>query len=183
MKSLEDIRIEADQAVRELMDQAHLSAGAILIVGCSTSEIQGEKIGTHASLEIAETLFGVFKNIADTYQIYLAFQCCEHLNRAIVIDKKALRNEIVVNVVPWEHAGGSMATVAYRSFPDPQVVEFIQADAGIDIGDTFIGMHMKHVCVPVRLSVKEIGEAHVTAARVRPKSIGGPRARYDETLM
>lgn len=183
MKTLEDIRLEADRAARDLIKQAHLQAGALLVIGCSTSEIQGEKIGTHSSLEIAEALFAVFKALADEYQIHLAFQCCEHLNRAIVIDKQALGNETLVNVVPWEHAGGSMATVAYRSFPHPQVVEFIRADAGIDIGDTFIGMHMKHVCVPVRLSIKKIGEAHVTAARVRPKSIGGPRAHYDETLM
>ena len=113
----------------------------------------------------------------------MAVQCCEHINRALVMERSALTWEEEVNVVPQRHAGGAMAVTAYERFDDPVMVEFIQADVGIDIGDTFIGMHMKHVTVPVRLSLKEIGEAHITACRVRPKSIGGERAAYNEALM
>lgn len=183
MKSLEDIRTAAHQAIEELVEAAKLQAGEIVVIGCSTSEIKGSKIGSDSSMDIAQVLWDEFKAAADRGSFELAFQCCEHLNRALVVDRSTVTNQTIVNVVPWEHAGGSMATTAYKNFDDPVVVEFIQADAGLDIGDTFIGMHLKHVCVPVRLSVKEIGQAHLTAARVRPKSIGGPRAHYDESLL
>lgn len=183
MKSLEDIRKAAHQAIEELVEAAKLQAGEIIVIGCSTSEIKGSKIGSDSSMDIAQVLWDEFKAAADRGNFELAFQCCEHLNRALVVDRSTVTNQTIVNVVPWEHAGGSMATTAYKNFDDPVVVEFIQADAGLDIGDTFIGMHLKHVCVPVRISVKEIGQAHLTAARVRPKSIGGPRAHYDESLL
>lgn len=115
--------------------------------------------------------------------MHLVVQCCEHLNRAIIMDRSALTWEEEVNVVPQPHAGGAMAVTAYQRFPNPVAVEYIKAHAGIDIGDTFIGMHMKHVVVPVRLSIKSIGAAHITACRVRPKSIGGSRAVYNDVLL
>ena len=115
--------------------------------------------------------------------IYMASQCCEHLNRAIVIEQDAIPNAERVNVVPQKKAGGSLATISYANFVNPIVVENIKADAGIDIGDTFIGMHLKAVAVPVRLSINSIGNAHLTCARVRPKFIGGIRASYDESLL
>jgi uncharacterized protein (TIGR01440 family) len=115
--------------------------------------------------------------------IYLAVQCCEHLNRAIVTERKALPFAEIVNAVPQKKAGGSLATVAYNSFENPIVVEEIKADAGMDIGDTFIGMHLKKVAVPVRLSINSIGNAHLTCARVRPKFVGGSRAVYNEDLL
>ena len=183
MKSLREIQEATRQAVRELLEAAKVEPGNRLIVGCSTSEIKGSKIGSDSSMEIANVVLDELMVAAKDYGVFLAIQCCEHLNRAVLIERQALDRETIVNVVPQEHAGGSLATQAYAKFQDPVMVEFMQADAGLDIGDTFIGMHMKHVCVPVRLAVKEIGQAHVTAARVRPKSIGGPRAAYDDRLM
>ena len=183
MKSLREIQEATRQAVRELLEAAKVEPGNRLIVGCSTSEIKGSKIGSDSSMEIANVVLDELMAAAKDYGVFLAIQCCEHLNRAVLIERQALDRETIVNVVSQEHAGGSLATQAYAKFQDPVMVEFMQADAGLDIGDTFIGMHMKHVCVPVRLAVKEIGQAHVTAARVRPKSIGGPRAAYDDRLM
>lgn len=176
---MNDIRNTTAKAVSELIKVAKLHSGAILVVGCSTSEVQGSCIGTNSNIDVAKEIYdGLQWAVADT-GIYLAFQCCEHLNRAIVIEQAAVPNAEICNVVPQKKAGGSMATMAYQNLKNPVVVEFIKADAGIDIGDTFIGMHLKHVAVPVRLSVKEIGGAHVTAARVRAKFIGGERAVYD----
>ena len=133
---------------------------------------------------MASDLFTALSEVQDEYGFDIAIQCCEHLNRALVMEHHAAeaRGYEEVNAVPTQHAGGSMATTAYATWSDPVVVEHVKADAGIDIGDTFIGMHLKHVAVPVRLSVKEIGAAHVTAARVRPKFVGGDRAQYNEAL-
>ena len=114
---------------------------------------------------------------------YLAAQCCEHLNRAIVVEREAVPFAEIVNVVPQPKAGGSFGTTAYKTFKNPVVVEEIKADAGIDIGGTLIGMHLKKVAVPVRLENNKLGEALVLAARVRPKYIGGERAVYDDKLM
>lgn len=183
MKSLDDICGEVRQALIELVKVAHLQAGQIVVIGCSTSEVAGQKIGSASNLDIGQMLVNEIVALAGEREIRLAFQCCEHLNRALVIEASTLTNETVCNVVPQPHAGGAMATFAYRKFTHPVVVEYIKADAGLDIGDTFIGMHLKHVAVPVRLAVKEIGCAHVTAARVRPKFIGGIRAVYDEELI
>ena len=132
---------------------------------------------------MAQVVFDEIYNAVKAKGLNLVIQCCEHINRALVMDRSAMTWEEEVNVVPQRHAGGALAVMAYEYFDDPVMVEFIQADVGIDIGDTFIGMHMKHVAVPVRLCVKEIGKAHVTACRVRPKSIGGERAVYNEALM
>lgn len=183
MKSIQDIREEARKAIIELIDAARLTPGQLVIVGCSSSEMAGGVIGHDSHMELAEAVFEELYTVAKEHQINLAFQCCEHLNRAIVVERSYVTTEELCNVVPQQHAGGAMATTAYKRLDNPAVVEFIKADAGIDIGDTFIGMHLKHVAVPVRLGVKEIGCAHVTAARVRPKSIGGIRAVYNESLM
>ena len=171
-------------AVTELATVAKLQEGKLLVVGCSTSEVRGGYIGKDSSLEVASDLFRALSEVQGEYGFDIAIQCCEHLNRALVMEKSAAltRGYEEVNAVPIQHAGGSMATTAYASWTDPVMVEHVKADAGIDIGDTFIGMHLKHVAVPVRLGVKEIGEAHVTAARVRPKFVGGERAQYNETL-
>ena len=178
-----DIKIQCESAVKELIEVAKLKKGDILVVGCSTSEVVGSKIGTNSDPNTAELIFdGIFNPLKEK-GIYLAVQCCEHLNRAIVTERSALPLAEIVNVVPQKKAGGSLATVAYSRFDQPIVVEEIKADAGMDIGDTFIGMHLKKVAVPVRLTIKQIGEAHLTCARVRPKFIGGIRAIYNESLL
>ena len=178
-----DIRTQCENAVKELIEVAKLKKGDIMVVGCSTSEVLGSKIGTDSNPDVAKELFEGIYGVLKSKGIYLAVQCCEHLNRAIVIEKSALPNAETVNVIPQKKAGGSLATVAYANFENPVVVEEIKADAGLDIGDTLIGMHLKKVAVPVRLATKQIGEARLTCARVRPKFIGGIRAIYDETLL
>ena len=174
---------ECFDAANELIELAKLKKGDILVVGCSTSEVLGSKIGTNSDPNTAEKIFAGLKAATEPKGIYLAIQCCEHLNRAIVVERAAAGNLERVNVVPQKKAGGSLATVAYASFTEPVVVEEIKADAGMDIGNTLIGMHLKKVAVPVRLSIKKIGEAPLVCARTRPKFIGGCRAVYDETLL
>ena len=180
---METIKQQAKEAILELIEKAELKKGQILVIGCSSSEIVGETIGHGSSLEAAEAVFEVIYPILKEKGIYLAAQCCEHLNRAIVIEGAALPFAEPVNVTPAPKAGGSFATAAYAAFKEPIVVEEIKADAGLDIGNTLIGMHLKRVAVPVRLSLKTIGEAPLVAARTRPKFIGGSRALYDETLL
>lgn len=160
--------------------QAPLRPFDVMAVGCSTSEVVGEKIGTAGTEEIAEMIYSVLSDYKERNSIELAFQCCEHLNRALVVERETARARGLeeVSVIPVRKAGGAMATYAYHRMKDPVVVEFIKAEAGIDIGDTFIGMHLKHVAVPVRSKVKEIGHAHLTMAKTRPKLIGGERAIY-----
>lgn len=172
-------------ATKELINIAKLEAGDVLVVGCSTSEVSGEKIGSASKPELAEDVFMGIWTAAKEEGVYLAAQCCEHLNRAIIIEKQLAkeRSMEIVNVVPQPKAGGSFATKAYAHFECPVAVEYIKAEAGMDIGDTLIGMHLKDVAVPVRLSVKSIGDAHLVCARTRAKFIGGERAHYDEKLM
>ncbi len=177
------IENEAAAAARELLCAAKLNRGNIVVIGCSTSEVCGSKIGTASVPEAADALYRGLKSVFAPEGIYIAAQCCEHLNRAIVVERAAVPFLEEVNVVPQPKAGGSFATAAYREATDPVVVESIKADAGIDIGLTLIGMHLKSVAVPLRLSQKTIGEATVVAARVRPKFIGGERAHYNEELM
>lgn len=179
----EQLTRQAVAVVTELYEKANLKAGDILVVGCSTSEIIGSKIGTNSSPDVAKIVFEAIFETANKLGLQLAFQCCEHLNRAIVVEKKTVPFAETVNVVPQPKAGGSMATQAYAHFENPVVVEEIKADAGIDIGLTMIGMHLKKVAVPLRLANHHIGEALVQAARTRPKFIGGIRAAYDETLL
>lgn len=179
----EQLNIQAKAVMAELYEKAKLKAGDLVVIGCSTSEIIGSKIGTDSSPEVAKIVFEAIYESAQQNGIHLAFQCCEHLNRAIVIEKEAVPFAETVNVVPQPKAGGSMATQAYVHFKNPVVVEEIKADAGIDIGFTLIGMHLKKVAVPLRLENHKIGEATVLAARSRPKFIGGVRAVYNEALL
>ena len=171
----------------EFIEKAKLKKGQLFVVGCSTSEVLGEKIGTASSYSTAEALFRGIYRAANESDLFLCTQCCEHLNRAIIMDKEAaLAHGLMphlVNVIPKEKAGGSFSTVAYENFANPVALEKVRADGGIDIGDTFIGMHLKEVAVPLRLSKNTLGSAHLTAARVRPKFVGGSRAVYDENLL
>lgn len=180
-----EIYNESYKAAKELIEIAKLEKGDILVVGCSTSEVSGEKIGSASKPELAEEVFTGIWDAAKEAGVYLAAQCCEHLNRAVIIEKSLARSRYMetVNVVPQPKAGGSFATMAYSHFESPAAVEHIKADAGMDIGDTLIGMHLKDVAVPVRLSVKSIGEAHLVCARTRAKFIGGERAHYNEELL
>ncbi len=177
------VREQAAAAASELVKAAGLKAGDIVIVGCSTSEVVGSKIGTDSQPETAREIFGGIYDVLNMHGIYLAAQCCEHLNRAVIIEREAVRGAEIVNVVPQPKAGGSFATAAYSAFSEPVAVEEIKADAGLDIGSTLIGMHLKRVAVPLRLGIKNIGEASLAAARTRPKFIGGERAHYDSDLM
>ena len=170
-------------AIAELCEKANLREGNLVVVGCSTSEVLGSKIGTNSSPETAGEIFRALLEVTKEKGIYLAIQCCEHLNRAIITERKAVPFAEPVNVVPQPKAGGSLATQAYAGFADPVVVEEIRADAGLDVGFTLIGMHLKKVAVPLRLQNNAIGEAMVLAARTRPKFVGGSRAVYDEKLL
>ena len=181
--SYEEIRSQAETATLELVETARLQKGDILVVGCSSSEIMGQRIGKGSDINAAEAVYEGITGILAPRGIYLAAQCCEHLNRAIVVEKAALdKNAEIVNAVPQPHAGGSFATAVYQHCQRPVVVEEIKADAGMDIGRTLIGMHLKKVAVPVRVSLNQIGEAVLICARTRPKFIGGSRAVYDEEL-
>lgn len=177
----DEIREEAYRAAAELIETASLKPGQILVVGCSTSEVGGERIGTFFSPELAEHVFGGIYRAAGEAGVYIAAQCCEHLNRALILEEEAAEKYGYepVNVVPQPKAGGSFATAAWKHFEAPCAVEHIRAHAGMDIGDTLIGMHLKEVAVPVRLSVRRIGEAHLVCARTRRKFVGGVRAAYD----
>ncbi len=180
---MENIKSQAYAAAKEIIEKARLKSGDILVVGCSTSEVIGDKIGTNSSPDTAEYIYIGIADAAKESGVYVAAQCCEHLNRAIIVSRKAAPNAYAVNVVPQPKAGGSFATAAYKYIEDPVALEEIQADAGIDIGFTMIGMHIKKIAVPVRLQNNVIGKATVLAARSRPKFIGGGRAMYDEELL
>ena len=181
--SYEEIKNQAKTACQELVETAKLHSGQILVVGCSSSEIMGQRIGKASDINAAEAVYEGIMEVLAPRGIYLAAQCCEHLNRAVILENEALPPWYdIVNVVPQPKAGGSFATTFYKNAANPVAVEEIKADAGMDIGDTFIGMQLKKVAVPVRLSVKSIGEAHLTCARTRPKFVGGSRAIYDEKL-
>lgn len=170
-------------AISELCEKAKLREGSIVVVGCSTSEVVGARIGTNSNPDVAGEIFQALYDCTKSRGIYLAIQCCEHLNRAIITERAAVPFAEPVNVVPQPKAGGSLATKAYAGFEEPIAVEEIRADAGLDIGFTLIGMHLKKVAVPLRLENNKIGEAMVIAARTRPKFIGGARAVYNEDLL
>lgn len=182
----QEIRSEVEKAAKELVEISGLKKGDILVVGCSSSEICGEKIGTTSSAEVGETVFDAIKSVTEAKGIFIAAQCCEHLNRALVVEETCAKEYGLerVNVVPALKAGGSFATAAFSKMAEPWVVESLnaRAAAGMDIGDTLIGMHLKNVAVPVRLTVSHIGKAHLTCARTRAKYIGGERAGYDKDL-
>lgn len=186
-EELDMIRRQAYQAAAEVCDGAKLKKGDLFVVGCSTSEVLGEKIGSHSSMDAAGALFAGINQALQERKIYLAAQCCEHLGRALILEREActLYRLEEVNVIPQPKAGGSFATTAYKSFDDPVAVETIcqKANAGIDIGGTLIGMHIRPVVVPLRISMKKIGEASIICARRRPKFVGGSRAVYNEDLL
>lgn len=177
---MENLQKIAAQAAEEILEQANLKAGEIFVVGCSSSEITGGTIGKASSLETAKAVFDGIYSVLKQKNIYLAAQCCEHLNRALIIEREAAEKFglEIVSVVPQVKAGGSFATSAYAAFSDPVAVENIKASAGLDIGGTLIGMHLKAVAVPVRISINKIGNANILCARTRPKYIGGERAKY-----
>ncbi|MEH7333351.1 TIGR01440 family protein [Neobacillus drentensis] len=172
---------ELEAILAEFKEQAGFKPGQLLVVGCSTSEVIGERIGTAGTFEVAEMIFQSLQKLQADTGVQLAFQCCEHLNRALVVERKTAieRHLDEVSVVPARTAGGAMATYAFENMDNAVVVEFVKAEAGIDIGHTFIGMHLKHVAVPLRVKQKSVGHAHVTLAKTRPKLIGGARAVYE----
>ncbi len=178
-----ELKRQATAAAEELCREAKLTAGQVVVIGCSSSEVTGERIGSSSSPEAADAVFAGLYEVFASQGIHMAAQCCEHLNRALIIDRAAWRGEEIVNVVPMPKAGGAFATAAYRNFADPVAIAEIRADAGLDIGGTMIGMHLKRVAVPLRLAAKKIGEATLAAARVRPPFAGGERAIYDEELL
>ncbi len=177
-----EITEAAKTAVSELIQIADLQRGDLFVIGCSSSEVAGGIIGHNSSLDAARAVYNGIKPILDAHGIYLCAQCCEHLNRAIIIEAEAARKYGYepVCVIPQPKAGGSFATTVWKDAISPVAVEQIAAHAGIDIGGTLIGMHLRAVAVPVRLSLSRIGEANILAARTRPKFIGGCRAVYEE---
>ena len=178
---LSEIRSQAQSAMRELLEKANLAPGSLVVVGCSSSEIGGGVIGHASSLELAEAAFeGLYPELRQR-GLFLAAQCCEHLNRALIVEREVAekRGYEIVCVVPKPKAGGSFATTAWARFDDPVTVEHVAAEAGLDIGLTLIGMHLRHVAVPARLALDHIGNAQITAATTRPKYIGGCRAQYE----
>ncbi len=181
MDVLHRCKAQLEQLLAEMAEQTNLEPGTLFVVGCSTSEIAGSRIGTAGAIEIGEMLFEPLTEFAKKHQLFLAFQGCEHINRALTIERKAAEKFKLdpVAVIPVAHAGGSMSAYAYRHMEDPVVVEEIRASAGIDIGQTLIGMHLKPVAVPLRTSIGKIGDAIVTVATTRPKLIGGTRAIYE----
>ncbi len=179
---LTQVEREAAAAAQELAEAARLRRGQIVVVGCSTSEVVGRQVGSWSTPEVAQAIFRGLSGVFTPMGVYLAAQCCEHLNRALIVEHEAVPDAEIVNVLPQPKAGSSFATAAYEGFRHPVALEEIRADAGLDIGGTLIGMHLKKVAVPVRLKQSRIGQAIVLAARTRPKFIGGERAIYNEEL-
>lgn len=177
---LREIEQQMQAAFSEYLSTSDFRPGQILVIGCSTSEVHGGQIGKDSQPQIAEILYNVLSPMAEKEGLYLAFQCCEHLNRALVVDREVMEkyNLTEVSVVPYIHAGGSMGSYAYRHKKDPVMVESIQAHGGLDIGETLIGMHLRPVAVPKRLQTRFIGNARLNTAVCRPKLIGGERAKY-----
>ena len=178
----DEIKEQARAAMQELLELAAPKPGSLVVVGCSSSEIMGARIGKGSTPEAAEAVVDAIYPLIEEHGLYLAAQCCEHLNRALIVEEECAEKYSLemVNVKPQLKAGGSFSTAAWNEFEHPCAVEYIQAHAGIDIGDTLIGMHLRHVAVPVRTTIKSIGSAHVVCARTRLKYIGGERAAYQK---
>ena len=176
----DQIAQQASIVLKELVEAGHLGQGSLVVIGASTSEVAGKKIGTAGQIDIGAELYAGLTEVSRELGLHLAFQCCEHLNRALVVERHVLRQFHLTEVaaVPIPGAGGSMAATAYKGMDAPCLAESIQADAGIDIGETMIGMHLRPVAVPLRTSIRTIGYARVNAAWTRPKLIGGARAQY-----
>ncbi len=179
---MEQIQKQARAAVTELIEVAALRAGDMMVIGCSSSEVMGERIGKGSSREAAQAIYDGIAPVLAERGIYLVAQCCEHLNRALIMERAcaAAYGYEIVSVLPQPHAGGSFATTVYERATDPVAVEHVRAHAGMDIGGTLIGMHLRDVAVPVRLEVRSIGQAPILCARTRPKFIGGARACYPQ---
>lgn len=179
---LKQIEHETQKAVNEVLAQAKLKMGDLFVIGCSTSEVGGQKIGSASSMDIAGAIYRGAYAALEPHGIYLAAQCCEHLNRAIIMERQAAEayGYEMVNVLPQPKAGGSFATTCWENFDEPVAVEHIRAHAGLDIGGTLIGMHLREVAVPVRIEQKTIGDANILSARTRLKFIGGVRAKYQQ---
>ncbi len=180
-----DVQQHMEAIVAEWIELENLESNDLFVIGCSTSEVHGAHIGTSGSDEIAEVIFTELQVLKDRTNIRLAFQCCEHLNRAVIIEREVAEQFglEIVSVIPVKTAGGSMATYAYHNIEDPVVVEGVQAKAGMDIGETMIGMQLKHVAIPLRFKQATIGNARVTGAITRPKLIGGARAQYEDVYI
>ncbi|MGC7871741.1 TIGR01440 family protein [Desulfosporosinus sp. SYSU MS00001] len=180
-QKLQELKQEWEGILDGFFQQVTLRSQQIFVLGCSTSEVVGHRIGQGSSLDVAEILLPSLLKRVRQKGIYLAVQGCEHINRALVVEEDCAEHYglEIVTVLPALHAGGAMTVKAWDSFTSPVMVETIQGHAGIDVGDTFIGMHLRPVVIPVRIHVKELGEAHLTLARTRPRLIGGPRARYE----
>ena len=179
---------QSRHAVTEIIEAAHLSEGSLFVIGCSSSEVLGSQIGTATNMDSAKAIYDGIIPVLRAHGILPAAQCCEHLNRALVVDRSTMIRFGFeqVNAIPQpNHAGGAFATECYNRFEDPVLIESVnaRADAGIDIGGTMIGMHIRSVVVPLRISLRKIGEAPIICARRRPKYVGGSRAIYDEKLM
>ncbi len=181
---LSNIKMQAKKAITELIEISGIKSGEILVIGCSSSEIMGGDIGKASSIDAAKAVFDGIYPVLKQKGIYLAAQCCEHLNRALILEQEAAERfgYEIVNVIPQTKAGGSFATTVWQNMSHPVAVEHVKASAGLDIGNTLIGMHLKEVAVPIRLSINKIGEASVVFARTRPKFIGGKRACYQENI-
>lgn len=179
--NMSEIRLRMEQALRELIRAGHIEPGQIIVFGTSTSEVLGKHIGTSGTEEVAEQLFAAMEAVRKEVPFYPAYQCCEHLNRAIVVEREVMKEYRLdpVSVVPVPRAGGSMASYAFKKLAHACVVETIEAHAGLDIGGTLIGMHLKRVAVPFKPTIRKIGHASILAAYTRPKLIGGARAVYD----
>lgn len=183
-----EITAQSRQAVSEIIEAAHLTEGSLFVIGCSSSEVLGSRIGTATNMDSANAIYEGIIPVLEDHGIFAAAQCCEHLNRALVVERKTMLRFGFeqVNAIPQpNHAGGAFATVCYNRFSDPVLVESVNSlgDAGIDIGGTMIGMHIRRVVVPLRISLRKIGEAPIICARRRPPYVGGSRAIYDEKLM
>ena len=178
---LSQVKEESANAARQLAETARLHKGQIVVVGCSTSEVVGHNVGSWSTPEVANAIFEGLNSVFAPMGDYIAAQCCEHLNRALIVEHEAVPNGEIVNVMPQPKAGSSFATAAYHSFRHPVALDEIRADADLDIGGTLIGMHLRRVAVPVRLSMDHIGEAILLCARTRPPFIGGSRAVYSDT--
>ena len=182
MFEIDSIASELETILNEMVERQAPQDDDIFVIGCSTSEVCGKRIGKAGSPDVAAALFPVLRRFAQEHNLHLAFQCCEHLNRAIVIEREVAKANgyQIVSAIPQPHAGGSWATNCWQRFNDPVLVEEVRAAAGMDIGGTLIGMHLRRVAVPVRLSIDHIGQAILLCARTRPPFIGGSRAVYSQ---
>ena len=174
------LRAETEALAIDVITQADSQVGDIFVLGCSSSEVMGGVIGQNSSQEVGVVIIKALVDVLQKRGIYLAVQGCEHLNRALVVERElALEKGLeIVSVLPTLDAGGACSVAAFERFEDPVEVEFIVANVGIDVGDTAIGMHIKHVAIPIRSKQRLLGKAHVTALGSRPKLIGGSRSKY-----